>query len=316
VVTGGAYFLSCSVALAAPYIVHRWRTASFNAQPENYPGLGTAFLALAAEGGDFVIRDGRCEFANAEPRTLQVRDWRIEIGGIGLPPDNQSAKIQKEKDHAGQDLRGKNQGEQSGAESGSADNTAKIVWFGIQNFGIQNRDTKASCISEWSPFEGLDSAKLRKAAENRQTMADLIAAMLFTANFNGMMSAIVSLVLLMLVQNLIFVVVLGILLSFSNMQAGFALGHSATRLPQLRNEKTQSYFQFALLSIKIVICAAALPAFAIGILGCIVESINTMILWLAYTLLIAVRVIALYSARHKSSNTADASAGTVSSSPD
>ncbi|MCE5256225.1 MAG: hypothetical protein LLF89_05180 [Spirochaetaceae bacterium] len=257
-------FLASTIALAVPFGANRWRVASFNAKMENYPGLGAAFMALAKDGGEFAVQKGRCTFADATPRTLHASGWAVILGKEGLPPEDMD----------------------------------KVLWFGTENLSIQNKGKEAGFALSWEPFEGLDSVKLQRAAESRQSMADLIAGMLFTANFTGMTNAIVTLILLMLVQNLVFVAVLGLLLSFAALRArvwpGSAQGQSSG-VADSRGGKAKAVMR----SIKVVACVVSGPAFLVGVVSLTLPGAKSSWLWLVYSLLAAVRVIVLYSARYK-----------------
>ena len=275
------FFVASSLALALPFAAGRWREASFNAKTAQYPGLGAAFMALAESSGEFAVHDGKLITKGAAPQILYVGDWTVVFG-------------EKEDPGAWNAYKGsesKAQPASPGMSAQPAPSAAPkapgaLLWFGENWFAIRSRPGGAGFVSSWRPFEGFNDGLLKRAAQNRQTMADLIEGMLFTANFRDMGSSLMTLFLLMLVQNGVYILILGFLLSLS-----------ALRLGRLQKEPSRKIEPAK--AIKVAIFAIAGPAFLTGLAGLAIPSLSTPMLWLFYSLAAGIRVLAIYSARYQ-----------------
>jgi hypothetical protein len=210
-------------------------------------------MAIADKGGDFAVRDGAFMADPAAPREFEANGWRVSLG----------------------------------ADGGPAPDSGKTLWFGAERFVVSNPDSGYALASDWLPFDGLDSALFRRAAQDRLTMAELIAGMLYTAAFAGMGSAILTVGLLMSVQNLFFITILGLFLSLSALRRRLRPDGAGTRIQPLKG-------------IKVAACAIAGPAFLVGLLGLLVPALNAALLWLAYSLLGGVRIVLVYITRYRS----------------
>ncbi len=248
-------FLASSLAIALPFGAGRWREARDSAALAHYPGLGAAFMAAAETGGEFAVRGGAFMADPEAPREFEANGWRVSLG----------------------------------AEGGPAPESGKTLWFGADRFVLSNPDTGYALASDWLPFEGLDASLFRRASEDRMAMAELIGGMLYTAAFAGMGSAILTVGLLMLVQNLFFVTILGLFLSLSALRKGLRPHGTGTRIEPLKG-------------IKIAACALAGPAFLVGLLGLLLPALNAALLWLAYSLLGGIRIVLVYITRYRSNS--------------
>lgn len=246
-------FLASSLAIALPFGSGRWREAKDSADLAHYPGLGAAFLAIAEAGGEFAVRGGSFVADPAAPLEFERNGWRVWLG----------------------------------AEGGPASESGKALWFGADRFAVSNPDTGYALASDWLPFEGLDAALFRRASQDRLAMAELIGGMLYTAAFAGMGSAILTVGLLMLVQNLFFITILGLFLSLSALRKGLRPHGTGARIEPLKG-------------IKIAAGALSGPAFLVGIIGLLLPALNAALLWLAYSLLGGIRIVLVYIARYRS----------------
>lgn len=275
------FFVASSLALALPFAAGRWREASFNAKTAQYPGLGAAFMALADSSGEFEIHDGKLIPKEAAPRILHVGEWTVVFGekgdpGIWNPYKSSESTAQPASP-----------GMLAQAESGAIpEASGSLLWFGENWFAIRSRAGGAGFVSSWKPFEGFNDGLLKRAAQNRRTMADLIEGMLFTANFRSLGSSLMTLFLLMLVQNGVYILILGFLLSLSSLRTG-----RLQKEPSRKIEPAKA--------IKVVIFAIAGPAFLTGLAGLVVPSLSAPMLWLFYSLAAGIRVLAIYSARYQ-----------------
>jgi hypothetical protein len=246
-------FLASSLAIALPFGAGRWRDARASAELSRYPGLGAAFMAVAERGGGFAVRDGSFKADSDAPREFEINGWRVSLGAEGGPePDG-----------------------------------PKALWFGADRFVVSNPDTGYALASDWLPFEGLDAGLFRRASQDRLAMAELIAGMLYTAAFTGMGSTILTVGLLMLVQNLFFITILGLFLSLSALRKGLRPEGAGTRIEPLKG-------------IKVAASAIAGPAFLVGLIGLLLPALNAALLWLAYSLLGGIRIVLIYMARYRS----------------
>lgn len=244
-----ALVLAATMAVALPFGAARWRQAAAAADLSRYPGLGAAFVALAAQPGGFAVGPEGLSRDAALPTELRAGAWTVYVDRPGLPEE--------------------------------AD--GKALWLGSEYFAASNPETGAFVASAWTPFEGLSSARLRAASGDLRTMGALIEGMFFTAAFSGMSSSIASLGLLMLVQNLFFVAIIGLLLSLS-----------ALRSPDPAERRVRP-----LLGMKLAACVTAGPAFLVGLLGLALPSSAAPLLWIAYSLLGGVRAVILYMERYR-----------------
>jgi len=248
-------FLTSSIAISLPFGANRWREASTASRTTEYPGLGYAFEALAQAPLSFTITNGSLELNPPAPETLTVRDWIIELGN--------------NRDH-------------------SAD-TQRVLQFGTASLLIRNGPTGTQVTSSLKPFEGFSSDTIKRAAQDRRTLSQLIEGVLYTAAFSSIPSILLTLGLLMLVQNLAFVVILGMMLSFA------VYGKAPGRETQIKLKPLEG--------IKMAAAIMAGPAFLIGLVGLFIPAFKAPFLWLAYSLLAGIRVIMLYTNRYRSART-------------
>jgi len=275
------FFLASSLALALPFAAVRWREASFNAKTAQYPGLGAAFMALADVSREFEIHDGKLIAKEVAPFILHVGEWTVVFGEKGDPgiwnryPSSESTAQPVSPGMSAQ------------TEAGASPKTSgSLLWFGEHWFAIRSRAGVAGFVSSWKPFEGFNDSLLKRAAQNREAMADLIEAMLFTANYRSLVSSLMTLFLLLLVQNGVYLLILGFLLSLSALRPGRLQKEPAKKIKIAR-------------AIKVVIFAVAGPAFLTGFAGLVVPSLSTPMLWLFYSFAAGIRVLAIYTARYQ-----------------
>lgn len=274
------FFVASSLALAFPFAAVRWREASFNAKAAQYPGLGAAFMALADASGEFEIHNGKLIPKKAAPLELHVGEWTVVFGEKGDPgmwsPYTRSKSLAQPGSPG---ISAQTEARASPEASGS------LLWFGEDWFAIRSKVGGAGFVSSWKAFEGFNDGLLKRAAQNREAMADLIEAMLFTANYRSLAGSLMTLFLLLLVQNGVYLLILGFLLSLSSLRPG-------------RLQKESRKIEVAR-AIKVVIFAIGGPAFLAGLAGLVVPSVSTPMLWLFYSLAAGIRVLAIYAARYQ-----------------
>lgn len=252
-----AIFVASSIAISLPFGANRWREAEVASKTSQYPGLGTAFEALAKTDFSFTVTKGMVQtLPDAKSRTLEVGSWHILVSSITDAPEQ------------------------------AVTDSRNVLQLGPDRFMVRNGKTGIQISSPLTAFEGFSSDILKKAAENRRILSDLIEGLLFTTVFSSIPSIMVTLGLLMLIQNLAFVVILGIMLSFAVYRK--KLGEDGG--PAIR----------PLEGIKMATAIMAGPAFLIGLVGLFMPAFKAPFLWLAYSLLAGIRVIVLYTSRYRS----------------
>ena len=261
-----AIFIASTIAIGLPFAANRWRDAEKASKTRQYPGLGTAFEATAASGFVFSIDSGKVIANNSSnPLVLTVGDWDVIITTQEDAP--------------------KTQGSPGRAPPGSGAER-NLLQIGPDHFLVRNRETGIQVSAPLKVFEGFSSDVLKQAAQNRRTLTDLIEGILFTAAFSPIPSVILSLFLLMFVQNLAFVVLLGVMLSF------------AVYRKKLENDPGPAIRPLE--GIKMVAAIIAGPAFVVGLAGLFIPALKTPFLWLAYSLLSGIRVVILYTSQYRS----------------
>ncbi len=175
-----ALVIASSLAIALPFGAGRWREAREFADPGRYPGLGSAFVALAREGGDWKIEGGALERGGAAPSVLEAAGWTVLSGGsiVGAP------------------------------------STATLA-LAPDSLSVYHPRNDWLLRSAWAPFEGFDSGALREAASDRLRLATLIESLLWTAAAARLPSDLSVMVLLLAVQYLFFSGVLALFLSLA-----------------------------------------------------------------------------------------------------
>lgn len=244
--------VSGSLAVSLPFAAARWREARSTAATANWPGLGAAFLELAAKGGDWKVAGGRFVPDPAAPRELAAEGWRLRLGEAGSP----------------------------------AATEGKFLWMGRDLFAIADPATNTSLASDWRPFEGMEGALFRRAAADRSTMTTLVESVLHLAATAAIPGSLLTLLLLMLVQNGMFTAMLGLFLSLSAL--GARQGPDGGR-PRIRLGG----------AVKEAAALAAGPAFLAGVAGLLIPAAGAWA-WLGYSLLAGIRVVVAYSARWQS----------------
>jgi hypothetical protein len=214
-------------------------------------------MQLSARGGNFSVAPSGFQPDPVAPAELEADGWLVVLGKSGSPPPD----------------------------------PGKILWLGKELFVVSNPDTGAMLASDWAPLQGFDARDLRQASRDLATMADLIAGILYNTAFANMGSTLLTLSLLMLVQNAFFVSALGVFLSISALRQRQQAGGLVKRLQPLK-------------AIKVSACAMAGPAFITGILGLALPGLSAALLWLAYSLLGGIRIVILYIARYRSAASA------------
>lgn len=253
-------FVASSIAISLPFGANRWREAAASAQTDQYPGLGYAFEALAQAPFSFSVENGTLQLSPGTPQTLRARDWII---ALGTPVDHRA-------------------------------DTQRVVQITGSTLLIRNGATGTQVSSSLQAFEGLSSEIIQRAAENRRTLSQFIEGVLYTAAFSSIPSILLTLGLLMLVQNMAFVVILGMMLSFA--VYGKAPGN------KMQGTSTPVKLK-PLEGIKMATAIMAGPAFLIGLAGLFIPAFKAPFLWLAYSLLAGIRVIMLYTSRYRSART-------------
>ncbi len=251
-----AIFIASTIAISLPFAANRWREAANSAKTSNYPGLGTAFETLSKTDIGFSIHNNSVEGSGMlTQQSVKAGDWLIVVTGNHTPvPDFEQAR--------------------------------NLLQIGPDRIVIRNSTTGYQLNAPLAAFDSFSSETIRKAAANRRTLADLIESLLFTAAFSSIPSIILTLFFLMSMQNLAFVAILGVMLSFAvyRKKQGDEPGQVIRPLE----------------GIKMAAAIMAGPAFVIGLVGLFIPAFKAPFLWLAYSLLAGIRVIALYTSRYRS----------------
>ena len=240
-----------SLALALPFGAARWREASAAASTASWPGLGAAFLELAAKGGDWKVSKGHFIPDPSAPSALAAGGWTLRLGEAGEPSRD----------------------------------SGRMLWLGRDSLALVDSVSRRSVSAGWELFEGFDAALLKRAAANRPALTTLIEGLLQLAATSALPSSLLTLALLMLTQNLLFIAVLGFLLSLSVLA-------SRVEVPGGRRYRLVP-------SLKVAIAITAGPAFLAGLLGFLLPLLAAFV-WLGYSLLAGLRSVILYAARYKS----------------
>ncbi|MBN1242736.1 MAG: hypothetical protein JXA15_08520 [Spirochaetales bacterium] len=175
-----ALLLASTLALALPFAAGRWREAREFSASSGYPGLGSAFLALARQGGEWRVGDGALLRASGGPDRIEAAGWTILFGEI---PEGRPVQA--------------------------------TLALAPEAISVYHPSNDWLLRTSWAPFEGLDSDALRAAAADRAQMAALVEGVLWTAAAARLPADLVMLVALFAVQFLFFVLVLGLFLSLS-----------------------------------------------------------------------------------------------------
>lgn len=257
-------FIASTIAISLPFGANRWREAESISRTSQYPGLGTAFEALARADVSFAVSDGKLQ------TTSGVQSWAQEAGGWLIRVDANNTPEGSEMERSEE----------------IASDTKNLLQLGPDHFLVRNGTTGIQLNASLLAFEGFSSEILQQAAADRRILSNLIEGLLFTAAFASIPSAILTLGLLMLVQNMAFVVILGIMLSFAVYRKKLWDEQGPTIRP--------------LEGIKMAAAIMSGPAFLIGLVGLFIPAFQAPFLWLAYSLLAGIRVIVLYTSRYRS----------------
>ena len=247
-----AFFLASAAAAALPFAAGRWRESAFLADIQNYDGLGAAFMAMAEHGNSWSVAGGALSTKGSGPAVFEAGAWATVVGQAGSP----------------------------------APDSGKVLWFGSDRLVISNPESGAAIASSWEPFEGLSSDTVATAADDYRDMADLIGGIIHTAVYAGLPSAVLTLTLLMLVQNLFFVAIMGVFLSLAELRRQPGFSETKAKPAPLAGIKT-----------SVFLCAG--PAFLAGLVGLAVPAVPAPMAWLAYSLLAGLRVVLLYMSRYR-----------------
>jgi len=81
-------FIASSIAISLPFGANRWREAEVASKTSQYPGLGTAFEALAKTDVAFMVNNGMLQTtADTKSRTLEAGGWRILVSSVANTPE-------------------------------------------------------------------------------------------------------------------------------------------------------------------------------------------------------------------------------------
>ncbi|MFQ3547855.1 MAG: hypothetical protein SNJ56_05905 [Termitinemataceae bacterium] len=252
-------FFVSSIAISIPFAANRWREAHAASRASAYPGLGTAFEHLAAKDIHFVVQRGTLIVPIEQAVLFETKDWTIQIGDVQESQRNDLSTSHKKS----------------------------VLIFSPESLLISSQTSGQQVAASLKNFEGFSSEILRKAAGSKRDLAVLIESLLFRSAFAGLPSILLSIILMMTVQNLAFVVMLGLMLSFAVYRG--KLGKKDTR--SLKPAE----------GIKMATAIMAGPAFLIGLAGLFIPAFKAPVLWLAYSLLAGIRVILLYTSRYRTS---------------
>lgn len=246
------FFLGC-IALSCPFAASRWHEAQEEMKVSNWPGLGAAFLELAAQGGEWKVQENSFYPDPARPAELRVQNWNIKLGGEGKAP--------------------------------AVVNTGNLLWLGRDSLILSNSRLGRNLVIRWGSFTELSAADLRQTAMQRSALSSWIELLLYTGAMAGFFASILEILLLMLVQNVLFVVVIGFLLSLVAWMKPPELGFQRARLQVFP-------------AIKEALAITAGPAFLCGFIGLCFSYLSAYV-WLAYSLLAGTRAVFLYSYNYR-----------------
>ncbi|MCX7775942.1 MAG: hypothetical protein WHT81_09535 [Rectinemataceae bacterium] len=260
-----AIALASILALWLPFAVQRWKEASRMADPVQYPQLGTAMLALAAKDTDFAIKNGRVQIAG-NPLHFSVAGWEVLVDD------------------------GSQNEETTPVERGSQ--TTSMLRIGPDQLLVHSALTGVAVAAGLRGFEGFGAAVLHHAATDRHLMAAVIGAMLHEAAFGSMYSSLLTMTLLTALQYMLFVGVLGALLSFAGLRA--RVKGEGARLPT-------GFMAGMKASLHHTVGMLFLPACLTGVAGFLLPGLPTPMLWLAFSFLAGVRALAFYTHQYRGS---------------
>ncbi len=230
-------------------MLSRYTVCVENAQSTHYPGLGSAWLAVAHEGTGFQFLKGHFVKAEQTPDQVSFNGWTIVFG---------KAPHEKLK--------------------------PPYLEFADQRVLIQSGTYEVNGPAE--VLDGIDQKGLLQLSQNFDAFTNFVKGSLYALSTVEVPGAFLSIFALMLLQNLIFVLILGMFLAMSGLRIGW----------QTPNERRKvGYWP----SLKTVACVSAGPGLVAAIFGGFVPQWGMAVGMVAYSLLLGLRVIMVYMSRFK-----------------
>ena len=243
-------FLVLSSLMAAfPFMLSRYSVCVENGQSSHYPGLGSAWLAVAHEGKGVAFQKGELVKSQHTPEKISFNGWTIAFGKAA------SEKL-----------------------------TPPYLAFADQRVLIQSGSYAVNGPA--AVLDGIDQKGLLKLSQNFDAFTNFVKGSLYALSTVEVPGAFLSIFALMLLQNLIFVLILGMFLAMSGLRIGW----------QTPDEKRRvGYWP----SLKTVACVTAGPGLVAAIFGGVVPQWGMAVAMVAYSLLLGLRVIMVYMSRFK-----------------
>jgi hypothetical protein len=173
-----------SLMMAFPFMYSRYTESVNNGQATHYRGLGSAWLALANEGGAFRIEKGSFIPDSQAPRSLKFAGWTVFLGDVPA------------KEETGPFL--------------AFVKGRVLVHSG--DFGVNG---------PLSVLNGINGPALEKLSHNFDGFTAFVKGSLFSLSTAEVPGAFLQIIGLMFLQNFIFVLVLGMFLAMSGLRIAY-----------------------------------------------------------------------------------------------
>ena len=230
-------------------MLSRYSICVENGQSSHYPGLGSAWLAVAHEGEGVAFQQGQLVKTPQTPDKVTFNGWTIAFGKAA------SDKL-----------------------------TPPYLAFADRRVLIESGGSTVNGPAE--VLDGIDQKGLLKLSQNFDAFTNFVKGSLYALSTVEVPGAFLSIFALMLLQNLIFVLILGMFLAMSGLRIGW-------RNPDER--RRVGYWP----SLKTVACVSAGPGLVAAIFGGVVPQWGMAVGMVAYSLLLGLRVILVYMSRFK-----------------
>ena len=264
--------LLSALASAFPFSLGRYREARSLADPARWPGLGSALIAAAREGGDFVVKDGifhpdPASTTAASPASEgRAGDWRVVLDG---------------------------------GETWSKAPDGAILRFGASRVTVSYPATKSLLDGPASALEGVTGEALRRLAENRPAFTVFVKGFLSSLASAEVPGAILAASLLMIFQTAIFSFVLGLLLALSSLR----VLHAGANTRQ-GGGGAKGFLASIGPSFRTVAAVSTGPALLAAFAGSLIGGAGPALAWLGYSLILGLRVVLIYMGRMRDKKTA------------
>ncbi|NNM68007.1 MAG: hypothetical protein HKM06_08365 [Spirochaetales bacterium] len=173
-----------SLMMAFPFMYSRYTESVNNGQAQHYRGLGSAWLALAGEGGNFKIENGAFVPDPRAPKLLKIAGWTVFLG-----------------------------------EAPSKEEASPFLAFVKDRVLIHSGDYGVN--GPLSVLNGINGPALEKLEQNFDGFTAFVKGSLFSLSTAEVPGAFVQIIGLMFLQNFIFVLILGMFLAMSGLRIAY-----------------------------------------------------------------------------------------------